>query len=698
MYFWLMHLLSSYSLWWILPIILVSAGLSYLFYRQETWINSKSKYLKYTLLSLRTSSFALIAILLLGLLLEQTHFETEKPVILTLVDRSSSMHNYKKSAALDKQIEAYQNSLKEKLGDRFELQTWNFGKNLQASDQGFTDEQTNMELPFEQAANQYLNRNLGAVVLISDGNYNTGGHPMYQAENLPLTAVYSLAVGDTALKKDLILTNISYNDLAFLNNNFKLEVDLEAQRFPGQNIQVHLYEDGKKVATQSAQFSKQRSAQTTLSFELKAKKSGIHEYKMVIEKHKGEFSYQNNSRTVYIEVIDSRSKILLYSHAPHPDIAALQQALTGNENYEVIVANSNQLKGLQLNAIDLIVWHDPGKSFASTLFETAQTKKIPVWYILGAQTDQQTAAKLQLGLQLELRQQLEEIQAQANNSFALYAPNPDWLSLTPFLPPLTKRFGEVKANAGTQVLFTQRIGNLQKDSPLLCFNEKEQQRHATLLGEGIWRWRISNYQKKQNHEAFDAFVGEICAYLLVKKEGNGLRVQAPKKLSTSEDCILNASFYNEAMQAITSPKINWELDYEHKKTRKGSFATKGAFYQQQLGRLKPGRYYWKATTTHNQKKYTKTGAFIVEDIQLEQLEAAARHSTLFQLAAQTDAKVFDIEAYKKLIAQLEKSEEMVALRTETHQFDPLLDYLLLFFLLTALLLAEWFLRRYHGSY
>ncbi len=698
MYFWLMHLLSSYSLWWILPIILVSAGLSYLFYRQETWINSKSKYLKYTLLSLRTSSFALIAILLLGLLLEQTHFETEKPVILTLVDRSSSMHNYKKSAALDKQIEAYQNSLKEKLGDRFELQTWNFGKNLQASDQGFTDEQTNMELPFEQAANQYLNRNLGAVVLISDGNYNTGGHPMYQAENLPLTAVYSLAVGDTALKKDLILTNISYNDLAFLNNNFKLEVDLEAQRFPGQNIQVHLYEDGKKVATQSAQFSKQRSAQTTLSFELKAKKSGIHEYKMVIEKHKGEFSYQNNSRTVYIEVIDSRSKILLYSHAPHPDIAALQQALAGNENYEVIVANSNQLKGLQLNAIDLIVWHDPGKSFASTLFETAQTKKIPVWYILGAQTDQQTAAKLQLGLQLELRQQLEEIQAQANNSFALYAPNPDWLSLTPFLPPLTKRFGEVKANAGTQVLFTQRIGNLQKDSPLLCFNEKEQQRHATLLGEGIWRWRISNYQKKQNHEAFDAFVGEICAYLLVKKEGNGLRVQAPKKLSTSEDCILNASFYNEAMQAITSPKINWELDYEHKKTRKGSFATKGAFYQQQLGRLKPGRYYWKATTTHNQKKYTKTGAFIVEDIQLEQLEAAARHSTLFQLAAQTDAKVFDIEAYKKLIAQLEKSEEMVALRTETHQFDPLLDYLLLFFLLTALLLAEWFLRRYHGSY
>lgn len=698
MYFWLMHLLSSYSLWWILPIILVSAGLSYLFYRQETWVNSKSKSLKYTLLSLRTSSFALISILLLGLLLEQTHFETEKPVILTLVDRSSSMNNYNGSAALEKQIEVYQTKLNEKLGGRFELQTWNFGKNLQVPNKGFTDEQTNMELPFEQAANQFLNRNLGAVVLISDGNYNTGGHPMYNAENLPLTAVYSLAVGDTALKKDLILTNIAYNDLAFLNNNFNLEVDLEAQRFPGENIQVNLYEDGKKVATQGIQFNKQRNAQATLSFELKAKKPGIHEYKMVIEKRKGEFSYQNNSRTVYIEVIDSRSKILLYSHAPHPDISALQQALAGNENYEVIVAHETQLKGVQLNALDLIIWHDPGKSFAKNLFESAQSKKIPVWYILGSQTEQQIAAKLQLGLQLELRQQLEEIQAQANNGFALYAPNPDWLSLTPFLPPLTKRFGEAKANAGTQILFTQRIGNLQKDSPLLCFNEKDQQRHATLLGEGIWRWRMINYLKKQNHEAFDAFVGEICAYLLVKKEGTGLRVQAPKKLSTSENCILNASFYNEAMQAITSPKINWELDYEHKKMRKGTFTTKGAFYQQQLGRLKPGRYYWKAATIHNNKKYTKSGAFIVEDIDLEQLESAARHNTLYQLAAQTDAKVYPIQDYNKLIAQLEKSDDLVALRTETHQFDPLLDYMLLFLLLAALLLSEWFLRRFHGSY
>ncbi len=676
----------------------LTALLSYLFYRKETWLHNKSKKLWYTLFSLRALSSGVIAVLLLGLLLEQSDFETERPVILTLIDRSSSMNNYKKSDKIESQIKAYQSILKEKLAGRFELQTWSFGTNLQVADKGFTSAQTNMELPFEQAANQFLNRNLGAVVLISDGNYNTGGHPMYNAAYLPLTAVYSLAVGDTAVKKDLLVANVAHNELAFLNNNFILEVDIEAQRFAGKNIQVSLYEDGKKLASQKVQLPATRSSQTTIQFEAKAKKPGIHEYKLVIDRFKGEFSYQNNSRTVYIEVLDSRSKILLYSHAPHPDVAALQQALAGNKNYEVVVKHTDQLKDLKWSSFDLVVWHNPGKGFYEQYLNELRSKQIPVWYILGSQTDEQIATKLNTGLQLTLKTQLEEIQATPNKGFGLYQPNSEWLSLTDALPPLTKRFGEVKANAGTQVFFTQRIGNLQKGTPLLTFSDRNQQRNACLLGEGLWRWRMVNYVKKQNHEAFDAFVGEICAYLMVKKEGSGLRIQAPKKLSTSENCILNATFYNEALQAITSPKINWELDYEHKKIRKGTFATKGAFYQQQLGKLKPGRYYWKASTVHNQKKYVKTGAFIVEDINLEQLESSARHTTLYQLANQTDAKVLAIKDYNKLISLLDKKEDLVALRTETHQFDPLLDYLLLFFVLIGLLIAEWFLRRYHGSY
>ncbi|MFM7006529.1 MAG: hypothetical protein ACKOWX_04690 [Flavobacteriales bacterium] len=693
-----MHLLSSYSLWWIVPILAFSATISYFFYRNETWLQTKAKSLRYILFALRTTSLALICILLLGLLFEQTTFETEKPVVLTLIDRSASMNNYKESPQLEKRIAAYQKALKAKLAERFELQTWDFGQNLQVDTKSFSAPQTNMEIPFSTAANQYLNCNLGAIVLISDGNYNAGGHPMYSAENLPLTSVYSLAVGDTALKKDLILSNVAHNDLAFLNNNFTIEVDIEAQRYANRTIGVQLYEDGKKISTQKVPLKSARSTQATIQFETKAKKPGIHEYRIVLDKQEGEFSYQNNSRTIYIEVLDSRSKILLYSYAPHPDIAALQQALVGNENYEVVVKHATEINESKLANFDLLIWHDPSKGFSAKIRSEIQAKQLPVWYILGTQTETPIAAKLGLGLQLDLRQQLEEVQPSPNKSFGLYEPTAEWMNLSTVLPPLTKRFGEAKANAGTQVLLTQRIGNIEKGSPMLTFNNQNQQRVACLIGEGLWRWRVVNFVKKQNHEAFDAFVGEICAYLMVKKEGSGLRIQAPKKCSTADNCTINASFYNAALQAITTPEIKWELDYEHKKLKKGTFATKGAFYQQQLGKLKPGRYYWKAYTTHNQKKYTKSGAFIVEDIDLEQLESAARHTTLYQLANQTDAKVFNLKDFQQLIHALEKKEELVSLRTENHEFNPFLDYLILFFFSIGILVAEWFLRRYHGSY
>jgi len=101
---------------------------------------------------------------------------------------------------------------------------------------------------------------------------------------------------------------------------------------------------------------------------------------------------------------------------------------------------------------------------------------------------------------------------------------------------------------------------------------------------------------------------------------------------------------------------------------------------------------------HNQKKYLKTGAFIVEDIDLEQIESSARHNTLYQLATQTEAKVFNVKDYQQLIKELQKSDDLVAQRIETHHFNPLLDYLLLFLLLLTTLFGEWFLRRYHGTY
>lgn len=692
-----MHLLSAFSFWWSVPIIALAILISWRFYNKETWLDKKIKSFKLLLIGLRASVLSMIGMLLLGLTLEMLQFHSDLPIVVTLIDQSSSMRNDQSAVDLKVNIDAYQNELKEKFQNGYQLDTYYFGTSLQSRFNGFQDQKTNMESAFEALSTKYFNQNLGAVVLISDGNYNVGAHPSYQAEHLPLTPIYSLAVGDTTLKKDQLIQNVAYNELTFLNNEFPIEVDVEAYRLAGKSVVVRLFEDGRKIAEQTIRHGAQFQSGQTVTFLHKAKKPGIREYRIQLSALPGEFTLKNNFKTIYIEVADSRHQILLLANAPHPDMAAISNALKGNENYELTYKTPAQVRN-DIQKYDLIIWHEPSNGFDATVLNQIKSNKIATWFILGSQAEMTSVKALPLGLNLQLKQQLEEVQTFAQDGFSLFEPDQKWLQLIAQFPPLQRRFGEVTVVGATQILLKQRIGQIEKKEPLLSFADINGQRVASLLGEGIWRWKLQAFLKTQNHDAFRSFIGQISNYLLVQKEGMGLRVQAPVRLETEQDFICNASFYNASLQAITSPQIHWELCNAKGLLRKGELQIKGAYYQYNLGKLKPGAYTWKVFTVVDKKTYTKTGKLIVESVQLEQQESAARHATLQQLASQSGAKVFPLKAYQKLLKELQANGDIVTVRSETHQFNELNDYLLICLVLLGLLTTEWFLRRFNGAY
>ena len=692
-----MHLLSTFSFWWSVPIVVVAILVSWRFYTKETWLDKKRKSFRILLTSLRASTLSIIGLLLLGLTLEMLEFRTELPIVVTLIDDSASMRNDERPELLTKEINGFQQQLKDQFQGKFQLETYYFGADLKQKPGNFQDQKTNMESAFEQLSTKYFNKNIGAVILISDGNYNVGANPTYQAAHLPLTPVYGLAVGDTTLKKDQLIKNVAYNELTFLNNEFPIEVDIEAYRLAGKNALVRLFEDGREVAQQTIRHQAQFQTTHTLTFVQKAKKPGVREYRIVLSSLPGEFTLKNNVKTIYVEVADSRHQILLLANAPHPDIAAISNALKGNENYQLTYKSPVQARS-EINKYDLIIWHEPSNGFDAKVLNEIKASQISTWFILGSQAEMTSLKQLPLGLNLQLKQQLEEVQSSVQEGFALFEAEQQWVQLIEQFPPLQRRFGDVTALGSTQVLLKQRVGQIQKKEPLLSFSEFKQQRVACLLGEGIWRWKLQAFQKTQNHTAFQSFIGQICNYLLVKKEGMGLRVQVPVRLDAAQDFLFNANFYNASLQAITSPKIHWELRNEKGQIRKGELQVKGTYYQYNAGKLKPGSYTWKVQTKVNGKIYNKTGKLIVESVQLEQQESAARHATLQQLANQSGGKVYALKAYQKLIKDLEANEDIVAVRSETHQFNELNDYIFILILLFGLLTTEWFLRRFYGAY
>jgi hypothetical protein len=692
-----MHLLTDFSPWWLVPAGLLSLALTYFYYRNVSWMNELSSWKKYLIKSLRFSSLFLMAILLLGIVFEATHFRDEKPIFITLVDNSSSMKNYKDSASIDKTLAKYRKELKERYADQFELIEWTIGSEQGTKPIQFNEKSTNLEKGFEAINAQFYNRNIGGIALISDGNYNVGSNPSYAAEKLNLTPVFTLSVGDTTPKRDHYIKNVSANDLAYLNNEFPVEIDLESFKYAGKSTTVSILHNGKTVASQNITYGNQRKDFKQVNFQLKADKVGIQTYTAVITNLTGEYSLKNNRRNFYIEVVDARSKILLISAAPHPDMSAFKDVLERNENYEV---QSILLKDWDqnINKVDLVIWHEPGIQLDPSQHQRLTSAGIPILYILGQQTSAADIAKLNIGLKSNGTGQTEELEPTFNNGFNSFELSEACKSSIDFLPPLTAKFGAIKVDQSAEVLLFQRIGQIKKTDPLVFFTKGSKVKNGIIFGEGIWRWRLNDFIRHQNHEVFNELIGKIANYLMVKNQGMGLRVQLPKRMNTEEELIVTASFYNASMEPITSPKIDFTLISEKGKLYKSQFAVAGSVYKLNQGKLSAGKYTWKASTTYNGKKYTKTGAFIVEEIQLEKLESFANHATLKQLSKQSNGSFHSLASYRKMLDELSKRNDIATVTFEDHTFDDLLDYLWVFGLLFVLLAGEWFLRRYFGSY
>ena len=692
-----MHLISDFSLWFLIPIGLFSVILTFYFYKKEGWFGDLKPFQQTLLRTLRFSSLFIIGILLLGLILQTINYRDEKPIFINLIDNSNSMMNHKDSNLVKSQIASYREKLKEKYGEKFELIDLYVGTNVSNQKLNFSEKTSNLEAGFEKINFDYYNRNIGGITFISDGNYNVGTNPAYAAEKISITPIFSLAVGDTTPRKDQLIKNVSVNDIAFLNNEFPVEVDLESIKLGGKSVSVSIFENGIQIASQSITYSNSKRDFKQVNFTLKANKIGFQTYVVKLKSLDGESTLKNNQRTFYVEVIDSRNKLLLLAGAPHPDISALKEVLDQNENIEsesVLIKDWNK----NLEKTDLVVWHEPGANFDASILQLLQEKRIPILYILGPNTEAAVATKLNLGISGMKGNKTDDIQPTLASGFNDFELSEKVAEALDFYPPLKSKFGTLKVEGNPLVLLNQRVGPVKKSDPLLFFVNRNNLKTGILYGEGLWRWKLNDFIRSGNHEAFSELFSKTMNFLMVKQQEAGLRIEFPKRFSIEEDVIVNASFYNSALEPITKPKIELKLTDSNGKVFRSQFGVNGSGYKLSLGKLKAGKYKWFAEAKFNGKTYKKSGVFIVEDIELEKIETAANHGVLKQVAKQSNGKFYQLKDYQQLINDIDKRGDITTISFEETAFNKLLDYVVVILFLIILLASEWFLRRYLGSY
>ena len=691
-----MKIISDIPLWWIPIIAIIALSLSIFYYRKKGWLKEITNSLRIVLIGLRFLSLFFIAVLLLGILFESVVYKTEKPIIVTLLDNSASMLNYADSAKVRGHINSFQKGLEAQYGDQFELNFIDLNmSNWQDDSLNFNEAKSNIDLAFNMIYEQYYGQNLGAINLISDGNYNEGKSPIYTSEKFRYVPLNVLAVGDTIQKRDVLIKSIQANDLAFRGNQFPIEVSIEANKCKGEEIEIQISKGSKLL--QSKQFLIEDNAVPLLkhTFIVESAELGFNEFNIEVSALENEINYENNKRSVYIEILDSRSKILLLANAPHPDLGCIRNSLTLDNNLEIIP--KREIDKNKLNEYDLVIWHNPENNLNDAFLNELTQLQKPIWFILGPVNSSNTLKKLPININQAESDNTENVQADVNPNFSKFELSENAVSAINKFPPLYSKYGSLKFNNSPDILLFQKIGPVVKKDPLFFFSKEGNLKYAVTYGEGIWRWRLADFAQNGSHNVFDELMSKTVQYLMVKSNSNPLRINMPKEFNEGDEIIIGATFYNKSLEPIVTPEITFEL-IKNGAEMPYVFVPKEKSYVLNLGQLSAGAYQWKANASFEGESEAVSGSFLVRKSELEALDSKSNFQLLNQLSTTTNGKFVHLAANKELIDALETRNDLVSISKPETKYNPLLDKYWMLLLILLTLSAEWFLRKYNGGY
>lgn len=689
--------IHDYPSWFFLLCLatgLIYAGLLYYrnhregFSRMSLWIFAALRFLAVSLLSF----------LLLAPLIERLSRHVEEPILIFVQDNSRSVVLHPDGFDAAGYLQGKDRFL-EALETKFQILEYTFGESFNPADSiSFDEKLTDISEVFSGIGSGYSNRNIGAVVLASDGIVNRGVNPLFLGSGLTYP-VYTMALGDTLPRRDLLVGRINHNRMTYLGNDFPVEVFVEARQAENLSSQLTITRDGETVFSRDLQFSDGLHQETILA-ELSADRPGMQRYRVNLATVAGEVTLVNNSRDFYIEVIDGRQQVLILAHAPHPDVGALKLSLEESENYEVTAMMFSEFEG-GLQAYNLLVLHQlPGQNHRmDDFFERVAAADLPVLFVLGQQSDFRTFNSLGTGVNIQTRSDaFTETLPSLNPSFSLFGVPETTTGMLPNLPPLYSPFANYELAGGARVLLFQKIGQVVSDQPLAFFSGPAGPKTGVITGEGLWRWRLATYSRMGSHTAFDELIYRMVQYLSVREDRSRFRVRAEEFLFENEEVVVEAELYNPSFELVNEPEVSLVIvngeglrfPYQMGRTSKA--------YRLSAGRFPPGDYNHQATTSFGGETFTAEGKFTVSPLNLEGVQTIADHNLLYQLAEQSGGEMFYPDQWERLREHLLNRDDMNPVLYTRKTFDEMINLKGIFFVLLILLAAEWFMRKRGGSY
>ena len=670
---------------------------AWLLYRGNKNLDKK---LRYGLTAIRIIAVTAIAWLIFAPLIKTLNYTLDKPVIIIGQDNSLSVGQVKAAGFDQKLYEQNLKTLRDKLSDKYEVKTYNFGDSVgDGFDFKNQGKLTDAYAFFQKIRDGYTNRNVGAIILATDGIFNRGGNPLYSINQIN-APIYTIALGDSIPKRDVLISNVNYNNIIYLDDDFTVEVQVQAFQSDGENTALTVSQNGAKVEQQNIAIAG-NSLVKTIPVKLHADKIGVQKYTVQVGVLPNEITTKNNSQTFYIEVIDGRQKVLLAAAAPHPDLGVLKEAISFNKHYEAKLALAEDLNSTDPSKFDLIVLYQlpDAQNLSTSFLQKVATSKKPIWYILGAQSNVNAFNKIQNQVNLaSANGSIQEVYPDFSNGFTSFNLSEEDKKQFSTFDPLLMPFGRLTVNASPTTIFNQRIGKVSTQQPLLFFTNENGLKAGYLLGEGLWRWKLSAAENEAEQTRLNELISKTIQYLSVKDDKRRFKVFTSKSAyDESESIQFNGTLYNESYQPVNESEVGLQVKNDAGKIFNYVFSKTENGYQLDAGAMPAGNYSYTANTSLGGQKFTALGSFYVNALIAEYQQTTANHQLLNTISKQSNGKLFMPENLLKIADEILKNENIKTISYENRKYDELINMKWLFGLILALLSVEWFLRKRNGE-
>ena len=655
--------------------LLLGLGYAFFLYRKERLITNLL--LLRSLFVLRFIFVSILAGLLLNPVVKSIQKEIEQPIVIIAQDISSSI---KDSVFYDL------NTLSEQFTD-FDVYTYSFAATMSS---GFSKVnsgvKTNLSKVINEVESRFSNRNIAALIIATDGLYNEGSNPLYsQLNNYP---IYPIALGDTTIKTEVKIVKVKQNEIAFLGNTFPLEVSLAMQKAKGEYTKLSVWHNGNKLYSEVINI-KSNDDYKKVKILVEASDIGLQKYQIIASIIDGEDNVKNNTYTSYVEVIDSRYKILILNEVSHPDISAYRSAIEKNKNYTTHLFHIDDFNE-NIEAYQLVALF--GIKQNVDLIKKLENSQVPLLVFELNKTG--LKEKLSTAIRFTSKGGLEDVLAIKNKQFSKFTFSDKLLNLINEAPPLSTPFGRYDLSNATEFILQQKIGMDITNKPIIALSQQEGKKMAYVTAEGFWKWKLYDYSHNNSNETFDELFEKLTQYLVLQEDKSRFRIDYRKQFTEDENIYLDALLFNESFEMVTDKDIEISISNEKGSKYNFEFSKHNNSYLLDAGKLEIGKYSFIAKVKGT--SLNKTGGFEVKVIQLEQLNAIADHKLLLALAKASGGAVFNKDNVNELITKVKNNKDNYKTIHTKEKLEGIINIPWILLSLLFLISTEWFARKYNG--